>query len=789
MKSMVCDKISTDGDPEICCERIIVSGVVQGVGFRPFIYNSACEIGLSGTVANTPDGVEIFVQGNTNDISKFKTRLKENPPKLSHITDIRVEPSSVKETTGFFIDESRAIGNSRTIAPPDAALCEFCRAELEDPSNRRYAYPFINCTDCGPRFSIIQSLPYDRARTTMASFPMCGLCRAEYEDPRNRRFHAQATCCPECGPSVFFVNQKGEKISGQPAIEQAVTMLKKGIIVAVKGIGGFHLAADASNSDAVSRLRQLKERGDKPFAVMAGSLDIIREFAEVDGAEAEGLMSLSRPVVILKKRLGRVGSFEITDAVAPSNPMIGVMLPYAPLHVLLFSYDLSVLVMTSANKKNDPIVCANKEAVETLKDMSDAILFHDRNIHVRSDDSVGRWFDGRFRIFRRSRGYAPMPVMMKESAPDILATGGIMKNTLCVVKDRSAFMSPHIGDLETPSGYAFFHETAAHMGNLFDVNPSVIVHDMHPDYITAGYGKYYPGAEVMAVQHHHAHIVSCMIENGYDGEVIGFAFDGTGYGEDGTVWGGEVLIASMDGYTRAAHVGKVPMPGGAAAVKEPWRMGISWLYQTFGERMWTLDVPLLKEEGQAFDRSTLATIVQMMERGINSPMTSSMGRLFDAISAIMGLCSVNTYDGQAAMALEMCAIENESENDGYRIEAFSDEGETMAVNMRPLIRAVVRDLESHVDNGTISTRFHKTLIHLFAEIGARLADRTGIRVAALSGGVFQNARLLSDLTKALSEKNITVLTHALVPTNDGGLSLGQAGIAAAICRKRKHHGF
>lgn len=789
MKSMVCEKISTDGDHEIYCERIIVSGVVQGVGFRPFIYNSACELGLSGTVANTPDGVEIFVQGNANDISKFKNRLKENPPKLSHITDIRIEPSSVKETTGFFIDESRAIGNSGTIAPPDAALCESCRAELEDPSNRRHAYPFINCTDCGPRFSIIKSLPYDRARTTMAAFSMCGLCRSEYEDPRNRRFHAQATCCPECGPSVFFVNHKGEKISGQPAIEQAVVMLKKGMIVAVKGIGGFHLAADASNSDAVSRLRQLKERGDKPFAVMAGSLDIIREFAEVNGAEAEGLMSLSRPVVILKKRLGQVGSFEIADAVAPSNPMIGVMLPYAPLHVLLFSYDLPVLVMTSANRKSDPIVCANKEAMEALKDMSDAILFHDRHIHIRSDDSVGRWFDGRFRIFRRSRGYAPMPVIMKESAPDILATGGIMKNTLCLVKGRSAFMSPHIGDLETPSGYAFFHETAAHMGNLFDVNPSVIVHDMHPDYITAGYGKYYPEAEVMAVQHHHAHIVSCMIENGYDGEVIGFAFDGTGYGEDGTVWGGEVLIASMDGYTRAAHVGTVPMPGGTAAVKESWRMGISWLYHTFGEEMWALDVPLLKEEGQAFDRSALATIVQMMERGINSPMTSSMGRLFDAVSAIMGLCPVNTYDGQAAMALEMCAIENASENDGYRIETFSDEGETMAVDMRPLIRSVVRDLESHENKGTISARFHKTLIHLFAEIGALLADRTGIRVAALSGGVFQNARLLSGLTKALSEKNITVLTHALVPTNDGGLSLGQAGIAAAICRKRKHHGF
>jgi hydrogenase maturation protein HypF len=664
---------------------------------------------------------------------------------------------------------------------------------------------------------------------------MCRLCQAEYENPSNRRFHAQATCCPVCGPRVFFENHEGEKISGQLAIEQAVAMLKKGMIVAVKGIGGFHLAADASNSDAVSRLRLLKERGDKPFAVMAESLDKVCEFAEVNRGEAEHLTSLSRPVVILNKHCGEKGEYEIADAVAPSNPMIGVMLPYAPLHVLLFRENLSVLVMTSANRKNDPIVCTNKDAIESLKEMSDAILFHDRDIHVRSDDSVGRWFDGRFRIFRRSRGYAPMPVMLKETVPDILATGGIMKNTLCVVKGRSAFMSPHIGDLETPAGYGFFHETSAHMGKLFDVKPSVIVHDLHPDYITSGYGKYFPEAEVMAVQHHHAHIVSCMVENEYDGDVIGFAFDGTGYGDDGTVWGGEVFIASMEGCRRVAHVGTVPMPGSAAAVKEPWRMGISWLYHTFGEEMWNLDVPLFKDAGPEFDHSAVATVVQMMERGLNSPMTSSMGRLFDAVSAIMGICTVNTYDGQAAMALEMCTMENGDEVEGYEIETaipgerkrrygyfrrqsrrpgfrptpvsgesptykesqrspgiaeietFSSKGEAMSIDMRSLIRSVVRDLESHVDKRTISAKFHKALIHLFAEIGALLASRTGIRVAALSGGVFQNARLLSGLRKALSEKNITVLTHALVPTNDGGLSLGQAGIAAAICRKRKCH--
>jgi hydrogenase maturation protein HypF len=767
------------------CERILVRGVVQGVGFRPFVYNTALDLGLAGTVANTREGVEIILEGRGEALSRFKTLLFRTPPKLSKITDIRVEARPLAGLTGFSIGMSREGRNPGALVPPDAALCDACRSELEDPEDRRYAYPFINCTDCGPRFTVVRNLPYDRMTTTMDEFPMCPECLEEYGDPRNRRFHAQADCCPVCGPTVFLEDRSGDAVSGPKAVERAVALLEKGFIVAVKGIGGFHLAVDATNDDAVSRLRRLKDRGGKPFAVMAPTLDRIQEFAEVNGGEAEHLASPARPVVILVKRKRPEDAPSIAEAVAPENPLIGVMLPYAPLHVLLFKGKVSVLVMTSANRKNDPIVRDNRDALSALGGMADAFLFHDREIHIRSDDSVGRWMGGAFRVFRRSRGYAPMPVPILTTESSILATGGFMKNTLCMVKDGAAFLSPHIGDLETPAGFEFFHETAGHMDRLFDIGPSVIVQDSHPDAVTAGYGRHFPAAGVLAVQHHHAHIVSCMVENGYTGEVIGFAFDGTGYGDDGTVWGGEVLMVSMDRYRRVAHVDPVPMPGGAAAVKEPWRMGISRLYRVFGDGLWNLDVPLLNGGWPLFDVSAAGTLVTMMERKINSPLTSSMGRLFDAVSAVMGLCPVSSYDGQAAMALEFCAMDAPDGVSGYPVDMIREKDGVLVADACPLIRAVVRDLEFREPRELISARFHQTLIDGFAGIGARLAERTGVRVAALSGGVFQNARLFTGLSRALSDKNITVLTHAHVPANDGGLSLGQAGIAAALCRNKE----
>ncbi len=760
-------------------ERLLVKGVVQGVGFRPFVYNTAVKLGLSGRVTNTPEGVEIILEGSPAALESFRARLTQNPPKLSEITEIHVEQTNCTGWPVFSIESSRESARAGTLVPPDAALCAACKAELDDPADRRHAYPFINCTDCGPRFTVVKALPYDRETTTMDRFPMCPECRKEYEDPRERRFHAQTNCCPDCGPAISFADRNGTLATGPLALSMAVDLLEKGRIVAVKGIGGFHLAVDAANPEAVTRLRILKKRGDKPFAVMAPGMDSVRNFACVNADEEEQLLSPPRPVVILKKKEKLPGNI-VADAVAPKNPFIGVMLPYAPLHVLLFQNGVDILVMTSANPKNDPIVRDNDEAFSTLSDMADAFLVHDRDIHVRSDDSVGRWIDGRFRVFRRSRGYVPMPVPMESMCRPILATGSLMKNTLCLVKDRTAFLSPHIGDLETPAGFKFFHDTAMHMAGLFDIDPSVIVVDRHPDAITAGYGRRFSSAEVLTVQHHHAHIVSCMVENRYSGEVIGFAFDGTGYGDDGTIWGGEVLVASLKDYRRAAHVDTVPMPGGDAAVKEPWRMGISRLHRTFGNSLWDLDVPLLKDHERLFDDRTARTLVTMMERNINSPLTSSMGRLFDAVSAIMGLCPVNTFDGQAAMALEFCALKAPAEEKRYEMESFIEKDGVMEIDMRPLIRAVVRDLESQVQRERISARFHQTLIDIFAVVGERLADQTGIRTAALSGGVFQNGILLSGLSKALSEKNITVLTHSRVPSNDGGLSLGQAGIAAAL---------
>jgi hydrogenase maturation protein HypF len=775
----------THHETGLYCVKIVIEGVVQGVGFRPFVLKSARDLGVSGTVINTSQGVEIMAQAGDEAIERFTKRLQNEPPVLSKITGFHVESIPTREFIGFTIEQSKTLPNTRTLMSPDVALCAACESELKDPENRRFGYPFTNCTDCGPRFSIVTALPYDRPKTTMMDFPMCPDCRVEYEDPYDRRFHAQATCCPMCGPKVFLAGSNGRIIPCESPVDEAVSLLKKGRIVAVKGIGGFHLAADAENHEAVARLRELKERGGKPFAVMAKSISVIREFAHVTDGDVPHLTGPAHPIVIMKKKTGPDARIHLSPDVAPSNPMIGVMLPYTPLHVLMFDSGMSVLVMTSGNRKDEPITCDNDEAVARLGSMVDAFLFHNRRIHIRSDDSVGRPVDNGMRLIRRSRGYAPMPVTLPFTSPDILATGGNMKNTLCVVNGSMAFLSPHIGDLETPEGLGFFHETAGHMTQLFNVNPAVIALDLHPDYITADYGKHWPGARVIPVQHHHAHIVSCMMENGVTEKVIGFSFDGTGYGDDGTVWGGEILISAAEGYERAAHIGCVPMPGSAAAVRDPWRMSVSWLYHTFGEAMWALDIPLFTQPGEGSDQTTNKTLVAMMGKKLNSPLTSSMGRLFDAVAAIMGLCRVNTFDAQAAMALEAVVDDHETGMYDWTPCLPADGPFPWVVDMKPLIRAVVDDLEHKIGPGVISARFHHAMIQLFADIGKHLSEKTGIRDAALSGGVFQNAKLLSGLNRALKEKGLTVLTHTVVPANDGGLCLGQAGVAAALCMKEQ----
>jgi hydrogenase maturation protein HypF len=569
----------------------------------------------------------------------------------------------------------------------------------------------------------------------------------------------------------------GKPVEDGPALDLARTLLVEGKILAVKGVGGFHLAVDATQPEAVERLRTFKDRGGKPFAVMAASPDLIRSFAQVSDGEMEALQSPARPVVLLRKRTDP--GLPLADAVAPANPLLGVMMPYTALHLLLLQEPLSVLVMTSANRKNEPMVRDTGEALGALSGVADGFLTHDLVIHARCDDSVGRWIHGRFRVFRRSRGFAPLPLALDDGGPSILATGGLMKNTVCLSKDGRAFLSAHVGDLETPSGLGALLDTACHMDRLFQVAPNMLVHDSHPDAPTAGLNCQYPRASVMTVQHHHAHIVSCMVEHKFNDPVIGFAFDGTGYGDDGTLWGGEVLVSTRVDYRRAAHLVPVPMPGASAAVEEPWRMGLSFLYRAFGPSMWDLDVPLIKHSAAVFDPDTAQVLIAMMEKGVNAPLTSSMGRLFDAVAAILGLCYENTFDAQAAMALEFCAIDEPENVNGYTVAMIQEKDGVLVVDSAPLIRAVVSDLVSGVPQRQISARFHQTLIDQFTAIGVRLAEQTGIPVAALSGGVFQNARMLSGLTRSLESQGFTVLTQAQIPSGDGGLALGQAGIAAA----------
>ena len=765
------------GKEDQICQRIRVQGVVQAVGFRPFVCTTARELGLTGTVTNTRGGVDILIQGPLSALARFTDRLTHEPPVLARITGIDVESRPLGIFTDFSIETSRETSTPSTLVPPDAALCDTCRRELDDPGNRRFAYPFIACTDCGPRYTVVKSLPFDRQTSTLDDFPMCPECRAEYGDSSNRRFHAQGICCPACGPALSLLDRNGQPIDGGPALDLARTLLIEGKILAVKGVGGFHLAVDAANPHAVKRLRTFKDRGGKPFAVMAASLDLIHCFAQVNAGEMEALQSPVRPVVLLRKRTDP--NFTLAEAVAPANPLVGVMLPYTALHLLLLQEPLTVLVMTSANRKSEPMVRDTAEALGALAGVADAFLTHNLAIHARCDDSVGRWIHGRFRVFRRSRGFAPLPLVLEDGGPPILATGALMKNTVCLSKDGRAFVSPHVGDLETPSGLGALLDTAGHMDRLFQVAPNVLVHDSHPDAPTAGLNRQYPQASVMTAQHHHAHIVSCMVEHEFKDPVIGFAFDGTGFGEDGTLWGGEVLVTTRSDYRRAAHLAPVPMPGGSAAVKEPWRMGLSYLYRTFGPSMWDLDVPLIQHSADVFDSASARALIAMMKRGVNAPLTSGMGRLFDAVAAILGLCYENTFDAQAAMALEFCAIDEPENVDGYTVAMIQEKDGVLVVDPAPLIRALAADLSTGTPPSQVSARFHQTLIDQFTAIGVRLAKQTGIQVAALSGGVFQNARMLLGLTRSLEFQGFTVLTQSQVPSGDGGLSLGQTGIAAA----------
>jgi hydrogenase maturation protein HypF len=748
-------------------KRLKVNGIVQGVGFRPFVFQLAEKYGLKGEVANTSSGVSIHVEGLAAHVGSFEADLATKAPPLAYIVDIASQPATVNQHPGFAIVKSQGQSERSTLISPDVSVCDDCLAELLDPGDRRYHYPFINCTNCGPRYTIIDDIPYDRPKTSMRHFKMCPACQAEYDDPTNRRFHAQPNACDDCGPHVGLFDRRKKEIGKRDPIGQAVELLKQGNVLAIKGLGGYHLAVDAANTDAVLRLRRRKIREEKPFAIMSANLASIRRYAVVNNEAEQLLTSIRRPIVLLRKKTPN----SISDHVAPCNHYFGVMLPYTPLHYLLLKHGFTALVMTSGNLSEEPIAIDNDDAFKRLAGIADYFLVHDRDIYLRSDDSIVRHIAGAERFIRRSRGYVPIPLFLKNEMPPILACGAELKNTICVTKQDKAFLSQHIGDLENLATYEFFKLTVGHLKRILDINPEIIACDMHPDYMSTQFADEQATIATIRVQHHHAHIVSCMAEHKLEGAVIGLAFDGTGYGGDGSLWGGEILIAETHGFKRAGHLADVAMPGSTAAIKEPWRMAVSYLQDAYGADFYSLDLPILRD----VKNESLVVISEMITKGINSPLTSSLGRLFDGVAAICGIRSRVNFEGQAAMELEMLASESVESCYDYEWET----GSIFRIPPAPIIRGVVADIQNRVPPAEIGAKFHNTLVCLFSELCAVVRKESGLNRVVLSGGCFQNATLLSGMIRALQDHRFEVFTHEQVPTNDGGICLGQAVVAAA----------
>jgi hydrogenase maturation protein HypF len=750
-------------------KAIEIAGIVQGVGFRPFIYRLATENNLTGFITNTEAGVSIEVEGSAEAVDTFLQRLPKEVPPLARITSIVVADRPANRDVDFRILPSRAGAERRVLIAPDVAICADCLRELLDPADRRFHYPFINCTNCGPRYTIVRDIPYDRAKTSMAVFPMCPDCQREYDDPRNRRFHAQPNACWKCGPHVDLWDAEGRQLESRDPIAEAVELLAAGQIVAVKGLGGFHLAADAMNAAAVERLRERKRRVEKPFAIMAATLAGVEEFCRLDDAARDLLQSPAHPIVLLRKQQPE----RLAPSVAPFNRDLGVFLPYTPLHHLLFAEKrFSALVMTSGNISEEPIAIDNREAVERLPGLADFFLVHNREILLRADDSVVRVAGGRARQVRRSRGYVPAPIFLKEELPLVLAVGGELKNTICLTRGSEAFLSQHIGDLENLESYKFFESTVAGLKRILEIEPQLLAYDLHPDYFSTRWALAQVGVERVGVQHHHAHIASCMAENHLAGTVIGLALDGTGYGLDGKIWGGEVLVGDYCGFERLAHLDYVPMPGGAAAIVEPRRMALSYLFQYFGKDFWDFDIPFVRR----LDRPRTETLLRLIERGVNSPLTSSTGRLFDAVAALAGVREQVNYEAQAAIELE-AAIEDTGEESGYSF-AIREESGGWIIDSRPMLQALVQDLGEGVPTGILSHRFHLGFVDVMARTAKLVRGRTGLDRVCLSGGSFQNCFLSAHLQKRLEAYGFQVFTHAEVPCGDGGISLGQALVAA-----------
>ncbi|MEI6450139.1 MAG: carbamoyltransferase HypF, partial [Actinomycetes bacterium] len=849
--------------------RLSVRGVVQGVGFRPFVYSLALRHALSGWVRNTSAGVEILVEGAPADVEAFVLALPREAPPRSHIAAYERAGAAPEGATAFLILGSAIDPDAYQLVSPDIATCDDCRAEVLDPRDRRYRYPFTNCTNCGPRFTIIEDLPYDRERTTMRSFPLCPACRAEYEDPTDRRFHAEPNACPVCGPRVRLVRRAGgggvvELAEGKPddpaaPIRAAAELLRRGEILAVKGLGGFHLACDATDGDVVRRLKQRKRRPHKALAVMFADLRQLRAHCRVSSAEEELLTSPEHPIVLLSWReiaadgvvgaevgegAGGAGPADeagpadgagpaaaaIDPEVATGQRYLGAMLPYTPLHILLLAEAGRPLVMTSGNLAEEPIV-KGWEEIARLAPIADAYLVHDREIAVRYDDSVALVRGGKPRLIRRSRGYAPFPVALPRPLPQTLACGAELKSTFCLTRDANAFLSQHIGDLENLETLEHYETSIAVYQKMFRLEPEVIGYDLHPEYLATKFALALPQDEKIAVQHHHAHIAARLVECGREDAVIGVSMDGLGYGHDGRLWGGEVLVCDLLGYRRVAHLEELPLPGGAAAIEKPWRTALGWSYALLGEDGLGQAARLLRSRAAAPSRPAapesvladegFAVVRQQIDAGVNAPLTTSCGRLFDAVAALAGVRHEITYEGQAAIELEMrsatggeaypYALEGEVEaaacaprrGAGEWVAAYaahaahahaargapaaaSDAGPSPAVvRLAPLFAAVLDDLEAGVAAGAVGARLHATVAAFVLDVCRRVRAATGLAAVAMAGGVFQNRLLADECEAVLAADGFEVLAAGLVPVNDGGVALGQAAVAGYTSLKRR----
>jgi hydrogenase maturation protein HypF len=743
--------------------EVRVEGIVQGVGFRPFAYALAVRLGLGGSVTNDGRGVTLQVEGEQEAVTRFLVALERDAPPLALIERVISHQASLRGTTSFAITPSDIWSDRATLVSPDVATCEDCLRELFDPADRRFRYPFTNCTNCGPRLTIVEGVPYDRAATTMAGFAMCRGCTREYHDPADRRFHAQPVACPACGPRLALLDPDGRALADDP-IEGAAELIRTGRVVAVKGLGGYHLAADAASERAVGTLRARKHREEKPFAIMVPDVATARSLVELDATEEHLLVSPQRPIVLLRRRPDN----RVAAGVAPGNRSLGLMLPYTPVHHLLMR-DLSApIVLTSGNVSDEPIAYRDDEARERLHAIADAFLAHDRSIHVRTDDSVLRVFRGAPMPVRRARGYAPRPIRVPwPFTRPVLACGAELKSTICLGKGQHAFLSHHLGDLESYEAFRAFTEAVDHFQRLFDVRPEVVACDLHPEYLSTKWAHDQAGVTILHVQHHHAHIASCLADNGETGPVIGVAFDGLGYGTDGTLWGGEFFVADLTTFHRAGHFAPMALAGGVAAIREPWRMAAVYLDEAFGGDVPAL--PFMQPHGTRWD-----AVLRIARIGGSSPKTTSVGRLFDAVSALLGVRQQVSYEGQAAIELEQLA--DPAETASYPI-SFGEGGGVFHVRGIDLVRAAVDDLVAGVSPPTIAERFHNGVAEAIVGGSQLVRDQTGLDTVALSGGVFQNVLLLDRAVERLQQEGFRVLWHRHVSPNDGGISLGQAVIA------------